>query len=115
MTEFTTVARIGDIPEGQGRAYAVNGRMVAVFNEGGEHFAIDDFCPHMGASLAGGLVQDGIVACPWHLWRFGIRDGKWCDNPSLGVDTFELRIEEDDIQVLVPPKETPPQPPSDAE
>ena len=57
MADFTTVAKVGDIPDGQGIAYAVNGRMVAVFNQGGAYEAIDDFCPHMGASLAGGFVE----------------------------------------------------------
>lgn len=102
--DFTTVARVGDIAEGQGMAYAVNGRMVAVFNEKGEFHAIDDFCPHMGASLAGGYVENGIVACPWHAWRFGIRDGKWCDNPRIKIDAFETRVVGDEIQVRVPPK-----------
>ncbi len=72
MTEFTTVARIGDIAEGQGQAFEVQGRMVAVFLTDGEYHAIDDFCPHMGASLAGGEVEDGIVGCPWHAWRFRV-------------------------------------------
>jgi nitrite reductase (NADH) small subunit len=103
MTEFKTIAKVGDIPEGKGQAYAVNGRMVAVFCEEGEHFAIDDFCPHMGASLAGGLVEDGTVACPWHMWRFCIRKGTWLDNPKIGIDSFELRVQDSEIQVRVPP------------
>ncbi|MBI2477151.1 MAG: Rieske (2Fe-2S) protein [Planctomycetia bacterium] len=78
MSEFTTVAKVGDIPEREGRAYAVNGRMVAVFLENGAYQAIDDFCPHMGASLAGGYVEDGVVSCPWHAWRFKTCDGTWC-------------------------------------
>ena len=86
MSDFQTVAKVGDIAEGQGLAYAVNGRMVAVFNEGGKFFAIDDFCPHMGASLAGGYMADGIVVCPWHAWRFCIHDGQWCDNPRIKID-----------------------------
>src|SRR5687768_8462053 len=40
-TEFTTVAKVGDIPEGEGVAYPVKGRMVAVFNNGGTYQAID--------------------------------------------------------------------------
>ena len=99
MSEFQTVAKVGEIPEGQGAAYAVNGRMVAVFHENGEYFAIDDFCPHMGASLAGGHVEKGIVSCPWHAWRFCIRSGQWCDNPRIKIDAFEVRVVEDDIQV----------------
>ncbi len=105
MPEFTTVAKVGEIPEGQGIAYPVNDRMVAVFNEHGQYQAIDDFCPHMGASLAGGQVQDGVVTCPWHAWRFKTCDGTWCDNPQISIDSFECRIEGDEIQVCVPPKE----------
>ncbi|QDU98466.1 Rieske (2Fe-2S) protein [Lignipirellula cremea] len=105
---FTTVAKIGDIPDGEGVAYAVNGRMVAVFNEGGVYQAIDDFCPHMGASLAGGHVEKGIVVCPWHAWRFATCDGTWCDNPRVKIDAFEVRLEGDAIQVCVPSKTPPP-------
>lgn len=104
VAEFQAVAKVGDIPEGQGRAFAVNDRMVAVFNDGGEHFAIDDFCPHMGAALSDGHVEKGVVACPWHAWRFCVRDGTWCDNPKIKIDRFELRIDGDQIEVLVPAK-----------
>src|SRR4051794_8912266 len=110
-SDFVAVAKVGDIPEGQGQAFAVNGRMVAVFNEEGKFSAIDDFCPHMGASLAGGYLEAGIVTCPWHAWRFGIHDGKWCDNPKIKIDAFEVRVEGDEIQVRVPPKPSP-QPPT---
>jgi nitrite reductase (NADH) small subunit/3-phenylpropionate/trans-cinnamate dioxygenase ferredoxin subunit len=106
MSDFVTVAKVGDIPSGEGRAFAVSGRMVAVFNEDGKYSAIDDFCPHMGASLAGGYLENGIVTCPWHAWRFGICDGRWCDNPKVKIDAFEVRIENDEIQVRVPPKPT---------
>jgi nitrite reductase (NADH) small subunit len=107
MPEFSNIAKTGDIPEGEGRAYAVNGRMVAVFNTDKGFFAIDDFCPHMGASLAAGYVEDGLVTCPWHAWQFCVNDGTWCDNPKLKVDCFELKLDGDDILVCVPPKESP--------
>ena len=66
MPEYQTVARVGEIPEGEGRAFAVNGRMIAVFHLAGEYTAINDTCPHMGASLATGYVEDEAVTCPWH-------------------------------------------------
>jgi nitrite reductase (NADH) small subunit/3-phenylpropionate/trans-cinnamate dioxygenase ferredoxin subunit len=80
--------------------------MVAVFFEDGQYSAIDDFCPHMGASLAGGYVEKGTVTCPWHAWRFCTRDGKWLDNPKIGVDAFEVRVVGDEIQVKAPPKQS---------
>lgn len=104
---FTTVAKVGAIPEGQGMAFAVNGRMVAVFHDRGGYSAIDDFCPHMGASLAGGYLEDGVVACPWHAWRFCIADGTWCDNPRVKIDHFPVRVVGDEIQVCVEKKPQP--------
>ena len=107
MSEFTTVAKVGEIPVGEGKAFAVNGRMVALFNDAGKYYAIDDFCPHMGASLAGGHMANGIVACPWHAWRFCIQDGTWCDNPKIKIDAFEVRLEGEEIQVKAAEKKIP--------
>jgi nitrite reductase (NADH) small subunit/3-phenylpropionate/trans-cinnamate dioxygenase ferredoxin subunit len=104
MTEFVTVTKVGSIEEGRGVAFAVRGKMIAVFNEGGEYHAINDFCPHMGASLAEGHLEEGVVTCPWHAWRFRVCDGTWCDNPVIKTDAYEVRIEGDQIQVGLPPE-----------
>ena len=105
MSEFHSVAKIGDIPEGEGRAYPVDGRMVAIYLVDGEYCAINDTCPHMGASLATGWVDGDVVTCPWHAWRFCVKDGTWMDNPNTKVktDSFPVRVQGDDIQVHVPP------------
>ncbi len=108
-SDFIPVAKVGAIPEGEGRSFQVGERLVALFLQGGRYFAIDDLCPHMGASLgAGYLDDDGVVTCPWHAWRFCVRDGKWADNPRLAVDAFQVRVVGDEIQVrLAPPVEMP--------
>jgi nitrite reductase (NADH) small subunit len=102
MSDYMTVAKVGAIPEGRGRAFEVAGRMIAVFNEGGTYYAIDDCCPHMGASLAKGTVEHGTVVCPDHGWRFSIYDGTWCDFRRQKIDCFDVRVEGDEIQVRVP-------------
>jgi nitrite reductase (NADH) small subunit/3-phenylpropionate/trans-cinnamate dioxygenase ferredoxin subunit len=103
MANYITVAKTGSIPEGTGSAVAVGDRLVAIFNLGGGRYtAIDDLCPHMGASLAAGHLEGEIVICPWHAWRFRVTDGTWCDNPRIKTQAFETRVVGDDIQVLVP-------------
>ena len=42
------IAKISDIPEGQGKTLTVEGQEVAVFNKGGQFFAIDNTCLHKG-------------------------------------------------------------------
>ena len=104
MTQYFTVAKVGEIPEGEGRAFPVDGTIVAVFNVGGRYSAINDTCPHMGASLASGYVENTCVTCPWHAWRFRVADGTWCDNPRIRTDAFDVRVVGDEIQVSVEPR-----------
>jgi len=102
---FLPVVRSGEIPAGEGRTFEVAGRLVAVFFDGSDYHAMDDLCPHMGASLGSGPLVDGVVTCPWHAWRFGVCDGAWCDNPTLKVDVFPTRLAGDMVEVQVPPAE----------
>lgn len=103
--QFVAVARVGQIAEGAGGTFAVGERLVAVFLRNGQYWAIDDLCPHMGASLGAGYVDDeGAVSCPWHAWRFCIRDGTWRDNPRIKIDAFDVRVVGDEIQVATEPR-----------
>lgn len=105
MSDFTPVAKVGDIPVGEGRSYPLSGTLVAVFRVAEDEYrAINDFCPHMGAQLSTGYWEDGAVTCPWHAWRFCTSDGKWLDNPDspISVACYEVKVDGDDICVSVP-------------
>lgn len=102
MAEFKTVCRVGDLKDGEGKTVTVGGKLIALFRCGESFHAIDDMCPHMGASLAGGYVEDGIVTCPWHAWRFRLADGVWADSPRVKIGCFQVRVEGDEVQIEVP-------------
>lgn len=106
MSNFVTVAKVGAIPAGEGATFPVGERLIAVFFNHGEYLAIDDLCPHMGASLGAGHCEDGIVFCPWHAWRFRLADGAWADNPRIKIACYETRVVGDEIQVSLEPKGT---------
>ena len=99
-----TVAKVGEIPAGEGRAFTVRSRRIAVFHAPEGYFAIDDTCPHMGASLAEGYLEDSGVMCPWHAWKFCVKDGTWLDQPKSNIraESYELRLRGDEIQILLP-------------
>jgi nitrite reductase (NADH) small subunit/3-phenylpropionate/trans-cinnamate dioxygenase ferredoxin subunit len=98
---FHTVAKVGDIPEGEGRPYELEGRMIALFLDGGSYFAIDDTCPHQGAPLSDGIVFEKSVTCTWHGWRFSLEDGRWLDSPRTRIGAYPVRIVGDEIQVAI--------------
>jgi nitrite reductase (NADH) small subunit len=101
MSAFHTVCRVSEVPDGEGKTVSVNNKLIAIFRQNGQFFAIDDCCPHMGASLADGYVEKGVVTCPWHAWRFRLNDGAWADNPRLKIGCYQVRVEGDQVQIQV--------------
>ncbi len=46
-------------------------RKLAIFKgKDGEMKAVEDKCPHRGASLSKGVRKDGCIECPYHGWKF---------------------------------------------
>jgi 3-phenylpropionate/trans-cinnamate dioxygenase ferredoxin subunit len=99
------VARAADVPDGSSRVVTVRGRELAVFNLGGEFFALINRCPHEGGPLGLGLrvglsesdrpghyahSRPGeLLRCPWHGWEFDIRTGQsWCDPARLKAKRY---------------------------
>jgi nitrite reductase (NADH) small subunit len=104
MSNYIDVASIDELIEGAGRAFPVAGKMIAIFFIDHELFAIDDFCPHMGASLGDGQVRNGCVACPWHAWEFQLKDGCFVENPKLRAATYHVKMEGNRVLVDPTPK-----------
>jgi nitrite reductase (NADH) small subunit/3-phenylpropionate/trans-cinnamate dioxygenase ferredoxin subunit len=108
MAEFRTVCKVDDLPEGEGKTVVVGDKIIALFRSGGSFYAIDDVCPHMGASLGAGYLEAGVVTCPWHAWRFRVTDGTWADNPRIKIPCYPVRVVGDEVQVQPPdPKPRP--------
>jgi len=89
----------GELREGEGRQLVIEGRSIAVFRDGGCVRALDGICPHAGAPLGPGTIEEGHVVCPWHGFRFRLSDGA---SPDLaGVSQLAYRAVERDGRVLV--------------
>jgi nitrite reductase (NADH) small subunit len=99
MSDFQTVCKVHEVTEGEGKTISLGNKLIALFCVAGEHYAIDDVCPHMGASLSGGYLENGIVTCPWHAWRFRVTDGTWADNPRIKIGCYPVRVVGEDIQI----------------
>lgn len=102
MGQRIAVGPAADIPVGGNKLVTVGKKDVAVFNVNGEFFAIDDLCPHMGASLSGGHVEDGCVTCPWHYWRFRLSDGAWADSPRVRTGSYPVHVVDGEVQIELP-------------
>lgn len=102
MGQRIVVGKVTDIPVGQSYVVAINQKKVAIFNVDGKLYAIDDMCMHMGASLAGGSVENGWLVCPWHHWRFRLADGGCAHAPKVKTGSYPVHVVGDEVQLELP-------------
>jgi nitrite reductase/ring-hydroxylating ferredoxin subunit len=79
MQESGVAHRLGpidQIPVGEGRAFGVAGRQVAIFRlRSGAVHAVSAVCPHKGGPIADGQIDGSIVLCPLHMNAFELSTG----------------------------------------
>jgi nitrite reductase/ring-hydroxylating ferredoxin subunit len=100
---FTKVAVVAEIPAGKAKQVQVGGRTLAIFNDGGTFYALDDTCPHRGAPLSEGEVAGGTVTCPWHATSFDLTTGAHlCPPARSGVKAYPVQVVGEEIQADLP-------------
>ena len=101
MPHFRTVCRISDVPEGESRMFVLDETAIGVFNIDGQFYALNDQCPHAGASLAHGYVKGDVVYCRIHHWGFCLSSGTYVDEnkPQFNAKSFPVRVVDGLVQV----------------
>ncbi|HFE44010.1 MAG TPA: Rieske (2Fe-2S) protein, partial [Nannocystis exedens] len=103
MTEpkWIPALKLDALPVGEARVISHERQRIAVFRPQTEEFyAIDNRCPHEGYPLARGPVRDCVVTCPWHNFKFDLRDGQ-CVLGDEQVRVYAIRLRDRTIEIDV--------------
>ena len=102
MSEFVTVARLGDVPESGLLGVEVAGRAVVLVRFEGDLYALDGICSHAEARLAEGSLYEECLMCPVHGGEFDVRTGEAITLPAMeALAVHEVAIEGDEIRVAL--------------
>jgi nitrite reductase/ring-hydroxylating ferredoxin subunit/ferredoxin-thioredoxin reductase catalytic subunit len=85
------VAAFDDLADGQARHVKIGSRDLALVRTEGEYFALSNLCRHAHGPLAEGFVDGYTLICPWHGWRYDVRDGS-TDHPDADVRTYPVAV-----------------------
>jgi naphthalene 1,2-dioxygenase system ferredoxin subunit len=98
-----------DVPQKDGDSLRVSEgpHDIALFRVGEELRATDNACPHYGASLSDGWIEDGVVACPWHCWQFDTKSGECLSVAGADVKVYAVEIEDGKTIIRVDEAEAP--------
>lgn len=95
------VAETGDMKDGEAKVVNANDRTIALYKVNGRFFATDNTCPHQGGPLGDGSLEDNVVTCPWHGWKFNVETGVSPVVPTAKIKTFNVKVEGNNVLVEV--------------
>ncbi len=100
MSKFVEAARKNEIPDQSAICVEVSGKTIAIFNLGGEFYAIDNTCTHRGGPLDEGDIIGEEVECPWHCAKFNIKTGEVTLEPAEeNVTKYNVRVQGEVIEI----------------
>jgi nitrite reductase (NADH) small subunit len=89
-----TLEHIDAIPKGEGRAFTVGDKRIAVFrNRDDEVFATQADCPHKNGPLFDGLLGGCTLICPLHGKKFDLSSGCSAE-PEFALLTYPVRVDD---------------------
>jgi toluene monooxygenase system ferredoxin subunit len=102
---FTFICHTSAIAEGEMGFYQVGKKSVLlVWPVGSDLKAYRGRCPDADVPFTGASFNGKIITCPHHKWGFDCASGKCVTHMTAKVlHPYELRVEDDAIQVDVGP------------
>jgi NAD(P)H-dependent nitrite reductase small subunit len=97
--KYVKVMKEEELPIGKSAIISAGEDEIALFNYKGNYFAVANKCPHRGAPLGEGRIEEGIVICPNHEWRFKLENGANMQNPELFIPTYPVKVKNDNIYI----------------
>jgi len=56
-------------------------------------------CVHQGMTLDGGMIDDGVLVCPWHGFRYEASSGECISAPGAQLPQVPMRIEDGRLSI----------------
>lgn len=90
------------IPASGERSFLMLGdKTLALFNIDTQFYAINDSCPHQGASLFGGKLEGRLIQCCAHGLRFDLTNGCLVNSTQLKVASYPVEVIGEQVFILL--------------
>lgn len=116
MGSYVKAIDADKLQDGNKTKVSVQGHEIMLAMVGGNYYAIDAHCPHIGGDLSAGTLEGVIVTCPRHGSQFDVTDGhnvRWMKGSGLmskafnavssakPVKSYQVKVEGDAVMVEI--------------
>lgn len=86
------------LEEGNVRTMHIGKKKICLAHTPNGFFAVNDKCPHNGASLGQGkCTQGGVVICPVHRYGFDLKTGRSKSGLGSYVQPYPIEVRSDGV------------------
>jgi Fe-S cluster biogenesis protein NfuA/nitrite reductase/ring-hydroxylating ferredoxin subunit len=90
---------LSELPEGGVAARTLLGRSVLLARLGMEARCFDNACAHLGMPLDAADVENGVITCGYHGFRYSLDSGECLSAPAVQLNMHAVRVSGDRVQV----------------
>ncbi|NOY28115.1 MAG: Rieske 2Fe-2S domain-containing protein [Oligoflexia bacterium] len=88
---YIAVAPCSILAEGERSTFKYGRVPIAVFRIDGKLYVIDDECVHENGPLGEGELDGFVVTCPYHNWRYDVRNGDCLTDTNRALSCFSVK------------------------
>jgi 3-phenylpropionate/trans-cinnamate dioxygenase ferredoxin component len=105
--KYIAVAKTTELSSGEKAKITLEDREILLANIEDSYYAVDNKCPHMGASLSDGKLDGRNIVCPKHGSKFDVQTGKVAQSGKMlfinvrvkDLHIYPVKIEGTDILI----------------
>jgi Fe-S cluster biogenesis protein NfuA/nitrite reductase/ring-hydroxylating ferredoxin subunit len=85
-------AKLHEVPEGGIVAKMLEGEKILLSRRGSIVTCFQNACAHLGLALDDGEIEDGIITCPYHHFRYDLASGECLTAPAVQLQPHAVRV-----------------------
>jgi Fe-S cluster biogenesis protein NfuA/nitrite reductase/ring-hydroxylating ferredoxin subunit len=83
---------IAELPDGRVAVVSMDAEAVLLFRRGGAVTCFRNSCAHLGSPLDAGHVEQGVLTCPHHGFRYDLASGECMTVPGVRLHSHAVRV-----------------------
>jgi nitrite reductase/ring-hydroxylating ferredoxin subunit/Fe-S cluster biogenesis protein NfuA len=97
--EWRPAGLLAEIPEGGLRTLTLGGEKLILHRRDAVVSCMQNACAHLGLPLDDGAIEDGIITCPYHGFRYDLASGECLTAPEVQLQPHAVRVIGDRVEV----------------
>jgi nitrite reductase/ring-hydroxylating ferredoxin subunit len=90
--DWLDAGTLAEIPQGGVRTLELGGEKVVLSRQGSIVTCFQNACAHLGFPIHDGEVEDGIITCPHHGFRYDLASGECLTAPEVQLQSHAVRV-----------------------